>query len=86
VDAISYSEARARLAKVMDKVCQDHEALVITRRGGQSVVLLSLDDYEALDETAYLRRSPANARRLTKAISELEAGKRVDVALSDLAS
>jgi antitoxin YefM len=86
MDAISYSEARASLAKVMDKVCDDHEPFIITRRGKRSVVLLSLEDYEALGETAYLRRSPLNAKRLSKAIRELEAGKGLKISAQDLAS
>ena len=75
MDAISYSAARANLATVMDRVCGDHEALIITRNGEQSVVMLSLADYNALEETAYLLRSPANARRLIAAVAELNAGK-----------
>ena len=61
MDAISYSSARANLAKTMDRVCHDHEALIITRNGEQSVVMLSLEDFQALEETAYLLRSPSNA-------------------------
>ena len=75
MDAITYSAARANLATVMDRVCGDHEALIITRNGEQSVVMLSLADYNALEETAYLLRSPANARRLIAAVAELNAGK-----------
>lgn len=75
MDAISYSAARANLASVMDRVCSDHEALVITRSGERSVVMLSLEDYNALEETAYLLRSPANTRRLIAAVAELNAGK-----------
>lgn len=74
MDAISYSTARANLASTMDRVCENHEAVIITRNGQQSVVMLSLEDYESLAETAYLLRSPANARRLMKAIEQLEAG------------
>lgn len=71
MDAVTYSEARANLAKVMDRVCSDHEALIITRNGAQSVVMLSLADFKALEETAYLLRSPANARRLFDAVAQL---------------
>jgi len=74
MDAISYSAARANLAKTMDRVCEDHSALIITRKGESSVVMLSLEDYQALEETAYLLRSPANARRLLQAVDELAAG------------
>lgn len=74
MDAISYSTARANLAKTMDRVCEDHTPLIITRKGESSVVMLSLDDYQALEETAYLLRSPTNARRLLQAVDELASG------------
>ena len=81
MDAITYSAARANLASVMDRVCSDHEALIITRNGEQSVVMLSLEDYNALEETSYLLRSPANARRLLSAMAELNAGQGTERAL-----
>jgi len=74
MDAITYSAARANLAKTMDRVCDDHEPLIITRNGEQSVVMLSLEDFHALEETAYLLRSPANAKRLSAATAQLAAG------------
>jgi antitoxin YefM len=74
MDAISYTAARQNLAKTMDKVCDDHDAVIITRKGEQSVVMISLEDYQALEETAYLLRSPKNARRLLDAVIELENG------------
>ena len=51
--------------------------LIITRNGEQSVVMLSLEDYKALEETAYLLRSPANAKRLLAATEKLNSGKGV---------
>lgn len=75
MDAITYSAARANLASTMDRVCNDHEPLIITRNGEQSVVMLSLEDFQALAETAYLLRSPANAKRLLSAATQLSAGK-----------
>ncbi len=75
MDAISYTTARANLASTMNRVCDDHEAIVITRNGQQSVVMLSLEDFTALEETAYLLRSPINARRLLDAIASLEEGR-----------
>ena len=74
MDAITYSTARANLARTMDRVCEDHAPLIITRNGEQSVVMVSLDDYQALEETAYLLRSPANARRLLAAVAQLADG------------
>ena len=75
MDAISYTAARANLAKTMEKVCNDHTPIIITRKRESAVVMLSLDDYQALEETAYLLRAPANARRLLESITELEAGQ-----------
>lgn len=75
IDTITYTAARAHLAHTMDRVCADHEPLIITRNGEQSVVMMSLDDYKALEETAYLLRAPANARRLLAAIASLGRGK-----------
>ena len=75
MDEITYADVRANLASVMDRVCNDHEALIITRDGEQPVVMLSLEDYKALEETAYLLRTPANAKRLLSATTQLNAGK-----------
>ena len=82
MDAITYSAARANLATTMDRVCNDHEALIITRNGEQSVVMLSLEDFQALEESAYLLRNPANAKRLLSAVGQLNAGKGVARALT----
>ena len=82
MDAIAYSTARANLASTMDRVCNDHEALIITRNGAQSVVMLSLEDFQALEETAYLLRSPANAKRLLTAAAQLVASKGTERELS----
>lgn len=73
--AISYTAARENLASTMDKVCADHAPVIITRNRDQSVVMLSLEDFESLEETAYLLRSPANAKRLLEAIHSLESGQ-----------
>ena len=75
MDAITYSTARANLASTMDRVCNEHEALIITRNGDQSVVMLSLEDFQAMQEAAYLLRNPANAKRLISAVSQLTSGK-----------
>ena len=73
--AISYTAARSNLAKTMESICNDHEPVIITRKNERSVVMLSLEDYEELEETAYLLRSPKNMKRLIESISELEDGK-----------
>jgi antitoxin YefM len=83
MDAITYTAARANLARTMDRVCEDHDPIIITRNSDQSVVMLSLEDYNALAETAYLLRSPANARRLLESIAELEGGGGTERALAE---
>ncbi|GAB3709928.1 type II toxin-antitoxin system Phd/YefM family antitoxin [Mariniluteicoccus flavus] len=72
---MSYTESRAHYAEVLDAVANDREEVIITRAGHESVVIVSLEDYESLRETAYLMRSPANARRLLDAMESLESGK-----------
>ena len=74
MDAISYTRVRNNFAKTMDRVAQDHEPIVITRQKGESVVLMSLEDFNAWQETAYLLRSPANAERLLRATQEVNRG------------
>ena len=74
MNAVTYSQARGNLAQTMDKVCDDHSPIIITRKSQRSVVMISLEDYQALEETAYLLRSPKNARRLLESIAELESG------------
>lgn len=71
---MSYTESRAKYAEVLDGVVNDREEVVITRAGHEPVVIVSLADYQSLRETAYLMRSPANARRLLDAMERLEAG------------
>ncbi len=74
MDTISYTDARAQLAATMDRVISDHAPVIITRHGSQACVLVSLDDWAAMEETHYLRSSPANAERLLESIRELESG------------
>jgi len=71
---MSYSESRAKYAETLNSVVNDREEVVITRAGHEPVVIVSLDDYEPLMETAYLLRSPENARRLLASIDRLETG------------
>ena len=82
--AISYTAARENLASTMDKVCNDHDPVIITRNRDQAVVMMSLEDYSSWEETAYLMRSPANARRLAESIEQIEKGKVVRKKLKDL--
>lgn len=74
MDAISYTKARANLAETMERVCEDHAPVIITKKEEHAVVMMSLADYQALEETAYLLRSPRNARRLLEAMAQLEGG------------
>ena len=81
--AITYTAARQNLAKTMEKVCEDHAPIIVTRKKTDSVVIMSLEDYEALEETAYLLRSPKNTRRLIESIAQLENGHGLERALLD---
>ncbi len=74
MDAITYTHARANLAKTIENVCDDHSPVIVTKSRDRSVVIISLEDYQALEETAYLLRSPANAQRLLEAMKQLESG------------
>jgi antitoxin YefM len=75
--SITYTTARENLASTINRVCEDNAPVVITRKRDQAVVMLSLSEYESLEETAHLLRSPANARRLLRSIEQLERGKGV---------
>jgi antitoxin YefM len=81
--AITYTAARQNLAKTMEKVCKDHAPVIVTRKSTDSVVIMSLEDYEALEETAYLLRSPKNTRRLIESVAQLEEGQGSERELSD---
>ncbi len=72
--AITYTSARNNLASTMKKVCEDHDPIIVTRKNSEAVIMMSLEDYEALTETAYLMQSPKNAKRLFESIEELNAG------------
>ncbi len=72
--AITYTAVRSNLAKTMKEVCDDHDPVIITRKQHDAVVMMSLEDYEALNETAYLLHSSKNTKRLLESIEELEKG------------
>ena len=78
MDHVSYTELRQNLKKHLDKVCDDRAPLVVTRRNAESVVVLSLADYESLEETLYLLSDPANAEHLRKSMAQAEAGEFVE--------
>lgn len=71
MDATTYTQARKNFAEVMNRVCDDHAPLIITRQNERPVVMMSLEDYNAIEETLYLIKSPRNAVRLTKALQDL---------------
>jgi antitoxin YefM len=75
MNAITYTEARETLAETIRRVCRDHTPVIITRKREDSVVMIAQEDYDALTETAYLLRSPRNARRILDAMRELDEGK-----------
>ncbi len=75
MEAISYTKARNQLSGLMEHVCQDHDPVIITRQKQPSVVVMSLEDYNALTETAYLLQSPKNAIRLNEAVADFTNGQ-----------
>ncbi len=75
MNIISYSLFRKQLANTMDKVNNDHNPVLITRQNGKPAVLISLEDFNAYEETAYLMSSPKNAERLIQSIAEVDTGK-----------
>ena len=72
MDVISYRTARENLANTMIRVCVDHTPIVITLNNEKSVVMVSLDDYNAMKETNYLLHNPINAKRLLESICQLD--------------
>jgi antitoxin YefM len=80
---VSFTELRANLAKHFDKVEEDHDELIVTRKGREPVVVMSLADFESWKETLYLLSSPANAQRLRESIAQLDAGEGIEHELVD---
>lgn len=81
MDTMSYSAFRNQLAGALDKVNDDHKPILITRQNGKPAVVMSLEDFQAYEETAYLMASPKNAERLNQAIAEVEAGQTIQQGL-----
>ena len=84
MDAISYTAARQNLAETMDKVIQNHDAVIITRQKAGSVVMMSLEDFNSMQETMYLLGNPANAAHISKSLADIKAGRVKEVSLEDL--
>ena len=83
MDVLSYSDTRAKLKEVMDRVVDDHTPILITRQKAEAVVMVSLADWNAMEETVYLLSNPTNAARLREAIRELDAGDGVERDLTE---
>lgn len=83
MDTMTYSAVRADLAQTIDKVCQNHEPVII-RKKNESVVMMSYEDFEGWAETVYLLRSPKNAKRLFASIEALDRGDAVGKSMKDL--
>lgn len=81
---LSYTEARANLAKLCDRATEDRETVIITRRGAADVALIAADELVSLEETAHLLRSPENARRLLTALERALARTERPQAASEL--
>ena len=77
MQTISYSAFRAQLAGTLDKVNEDHVPITITRQNGKPAVVMSLEDFNSYEETAYLMASPKNSERLNLAIAEIESGNAI---------
>jgi antitoxin YefM len=78
MNVLTYSDTRAKLKEVMDRVVEDHRPVVITRQKAEAVVMVSLADWNAMEETVYLLSNPTNAARLREAVRELDAGRGVE--------
>lgn len=81
MDTMSYTTFRNQLASTLDKVNDDHKPIIITRQNGKPAVVISLEDFQAYEETAYLMASPKNAERLNAAIAQVESGKTINKGL-----
>jgi antitoxin YefM len=75
MEIVTYSETRANLKAIMDRAVNDHIPIAITRQRGKPVVMIDLDDWNAIQETMYLLSTPNNARRLMESIANIEVGK-----------
>lgn len=79
MEIVTYSETRANLKAIMDRAVNDHTPIAITRQRGKPVVMIDLDDWNAIQETMYLLSSPNNAKRLMESIAEADAGHLIEV-------
>lgn len=80
---VSFTDARKHLKSILDRVTEDRDATVITRRDSDDAVVMSLDTYNSMMETMYLLRSPANARHIEESLAQFEQGQTVEGELVD---
>lgn len=78
MQTVSYSQARQNLASLMDTVNQDRAPVLVTRQGGENVVMVSQAEWDGLMETLHQYGTPANVAHLRRSIAELDAGKTVE--------
>jgi len=83
MNAITYTHARENLAATISEVCRNHDPVIITKKGTDAVVMMSLEDFESMHETTYLLRSPKNAKRLIESIEQLNAGSGTERQLTE---
>lgn len=81
LDVMSYTTFRSKLAQKMKEICDNHLGLIVTRKNHETVVVISLEDYRAMEETAYLLKSPANAKELMESVEEVKQGKTIKMKL-----
>ena len=83
MNAITYTDLRQNLKTYMDKVIQDNDPLIITRKNNENVILMSVNEYNSLIETNYLLSNEANAEHLKKSIAQHKSGKTTSRELYD---
>mgnify|MGYP002683459546 CR=1 FL=1 len=81
---LTYSQARANLARILDEVTQNRDVVIIRRRNGEDAALIAASELTSLMETAYLLRSPANAERLLTALGDALKGDGRPMGLAEL--
>ena len=84
MNATTYSAARSNLASIMEKVCQDHDPVIITKKRDSAVVMISLEDYNSMLETAYILKSPENAKRIINSLAAISGNNLIKKTLKEL--
>ena len=84
MQVVNFTEARNNLKAIFDDVYRNYEDVVVNRKNGENVVIISLDKYNSMHETEYLLRSPANRRHLLDSLRQLDEGAVVTMSLSEI--